>query len=57
MATWTADAIIQVVFIILYAIVLVLNVFNVIEHGAKKEAGYISLAGVSLCMDDVTISS
>jgi len=57
MATWTADAVIQVVFIILYAILLVPNIFNVIKHGAKKEAGYISLVVVSLCTDDMTIVS
>ena len=48
MATWTADAIIEVVFIILYAIILVPNIFNVIKHGIKKEDGYSSLVVVSL---------
>lgn len=50
MATWTANAIIDLIFIILYAILLVLNVFNVFRHGFSKEAGYISLVIVSCCI-------
>jgi hypothetical protein len=57
MATWTANAIIQLVFIILYAVLLIPNVFNVIKHGAKRDAGYISLIIVSLRTDEVTVSS
>lgn len=57
MATWTADPIIEVIFIILYAIFLVLNVFNVIKHGAKKQQGYIPLVAVSLRMDCMMVQS
>jgi len=49
MVHWVATAIIDLVFIVLYAILLVLNVFNVFSHGFKKEAGYIFLVIVSLC--------
>jgi hypothetical protein len=47
---WTADPIIQLVFTILYAILLVFNVLNILRHGAKKEAGYLSVGLVSLCI-------
>ena len=51
MTHWTADAIIQVVFIIFYAILLVPNAFNVIKHGFTREAAYILLIVVSLRKD------
>jgi hypothetical protein len=49
MATWNSDAIIDLIFTLLYAILLVLNIFNVFRHGFTKEAGYIFLVIVSLC--------
>jgi hypothetical protein len=50
MASWTAEAIIDTVFIPLYAILLVTNIFNVIKHGLTREAGYFFLLLVSVCI-------
>jgi succinate-acetate transporter protein len=47
MTTWTTDAIIDIVFIFLYAILLLLNIFNCIKHGIRREGGYILLLLVS----------
>jgi hypothetical protein len=49
MTTWGPDAIIDLVFIILYSVLLVLNVLNVIKHGVRREGGYILLLVVSAC--------
>jgi len=57
MTHWTADAIIQVVFIIFYAILLVPNAFNVVKHGFTREAAYILLIVVSIRKDHVTIKN
>ena len=43
MTTWNADAIIDIVFIVLYGILFVPNVFNCIKHGIRREGGYILL--------------
>ena len=57
MTHWSADAIIQVVFIILYAILLVPNAFNVVKHGFTREAAYILLIVVSIRKDHITIKN
>ena len=44
------DAITDLVFIFLYGILLILNIFNVIKHGVRREGGYILLLMVSACM-------
>jgi len=50
MAYWYADDIIDVIFIILYSIVLVANIFNCFKHGITREGGYVLLVLVSLCI-------
>ena len=50
MATWGPDAIIDLVFIVLYGVLLILNIFNVIKHGVRREGGYILLLAVSACI-------
>lgn len=49
MASWSAESIIDTVFIPLYAVLLFANIFNVIKHGITyREAGYVYLLLVSV---------
>lgn len=49
MTTWIAESIIDLVFICLYFLLFLLNIFNVIKHGFARDAGYILLLVVSVC--------
>jgi hypothetical protein len=49
MTTWIADSIIEVVFIVLYFFLFILNIFNVVKHGVTRQGGYILLLVVSAC--------
>lgn len=48
--TWSAETIIYTVFIPLYAVLLVANVYNCYKHGATRVFGYVFLVFVSVCM-------
>jgi hypothetical protein len=52
MASWSAESIIDTVFIPLYAVLLFVNIFNAIKHGmvTYREAGYVFLLLVSICI-------
>jgi hypothetical protein len=56
MAVWPAVAIIDLVFIPIYGILLILNVFNVFKHGFSKSGGYLSLLIVCARMDTTALN-
>lgn len=41
--TWSADSVIDTIFVPLYAVLLIANIFNCAKHGRAREAGYILL--------------
>ena len=43
MVTWTSTSIIDLIFIILYAVLILPNIFLVVKHGMRKDSGYIFL--------------
>ena len=47
---WTAASIIDLVFIPLYFIVMIVNIINIRHHGFRRDAGYILLIVVCLCI-------
>jgi hypothetical protein len=50
MATWGSDAKIDLIFIILYFILLIANIPNVFKHGFARSSGYLPLLIVSVRM-------
>lgn len=40
---WSTETVIDAIFIPLYAVVLIANLFNCAKHGMKKEGGYLLL--------------
>ena len=55
MATWNADAIIGLLFIPCYTVLFCFNVYNCKLHGIRKEAGYVCLIAVSVCMKPTVV--
>ena len=56
MAYWGAAAKIDLIFLVLYFLLGIANIFNVKRHGLKKSVGYVSLVAVCFRMTPVLLS-